>query len=141
VIAERGFLPELRRLLSAAAGSGASATLREVLATFRQVLSERAQLLALFFSGASGNARVRAGLDMFVDEGRGLLADYLASRVAAGEIRDHDTGAAAHMLFSAVVLGQVIGAPPDPASLTDLLLNGLLIRRVDGQPSPRGGEA
>jgi hypothetical protein len=60
-----------------------------------------------------------------VAEGQQLLADYLASRVAAGELRPHDTRTAAQLLLSTVALGQLTGADTDPAAVVGVLLHGL----------------
>ena len=58
-------------------------------------------------------------------QGRQLLADYLAARVAAGELRPHDTRTAAQLLLATVALGQVTGADTDPAAVVEVLLHGL----------------
>jgi hypothetical protein len=68
---------------------------------------------------------VRAGLQGFVAEGQQLLAGYLTARVAAGELREHDTRAAAQLLLSTVALGHVTGAGVDPGAVVDVLLHGL----------------
>jgi hypothetical protein len=66
-----------------------------------------------------------------VAEGQQLLADYLATRVTAGELREHDTRATAQLLLSAVALGQVTGAAVDPAAVVDVLLRGVTALRRD----------
>src|SRR5947209_3067468 len=62
VVAERGFLPELRQLLSRSTGRPAAVVLPEVLSGFSALLAERSELVALFVSGAVGNERIRDGL-------------------------------------------------------------------------------
>lgn len=125
VVAERGFLPELRQLLSGSTGRSAAAVLSEVLAGFSRLLAERAELVALFFSGAISNERIRDGLKAVVAEGQQLLADYLGARIAVGELREHDTAAAAQMLLAPVVLGQVTGFVVDPVAVAGVLVEGL----------------
>lgn len=97
----------------------------ELAVRFTRLLAERADLVRLFFSGATSDPSIRAGLREFVAEGQRLLAGYLAVRTAAGELRVHDTETAAQMLLSVIVLGQVAGPPPDPVAMVDLILRGL----------------
>jgi AcrR family transcriptional regulator len=137
ILTERGFLPELRRLLAGAADRPAELVLPELAAGFRGLLAAHGELVALFFAAGRANPAVRAGLQGFVAEGQQLLADYLASRVAAGELRPHDTGAAAQLLLSTMALGQVTGAATDPDTVVDLLLHGLTAPDESGRS--RGG--
>ncbi|MBA2324309.1 MAG: TetR/AcrR family transcriptional regulator [Pseudonocardiales bacterium] len=129
VIAERGLLPELRRLLSGSERRRAEVVLPEVLAGFARMIEARAPLMAMLWAGAMTNPRIRAGLQEIIDEGHQLLAEYLAGRVAAGELREHDTRTAVQMLLAPCVLGQVIGRPLDPESVTSVVLQGLAVDR------------
>jgi hypothetical protein len=61
-----------------------------------------------------------------VANGQQHLADFLAARVRSGELRPHDTTAAARMLFSAIAIGQLTSSATNPKVLVDLLLNGIL---------------
>jgi AefR-like transcriptional repressor, C-terminal domain len=72
-----------------------------------------------------------------VAEGRRLLAAYLAARVAAGELRERDTGAAAQLLLSTLAFGQVTGSDADPAAMVDVLLHGVAAASGDA-PVPGG---
>jgi AcrR family transcriptional regulator len=128
VISERGFLPELRLLLSTSEQRPARVVLPEVLTGFHRILAERAELIGLFLSGATTNPNIRQGLQEFVTEGQQLLGAYLSDRVAAGELRPHDPRAVAHVLLSSCVLGHVIGAPADPSTVVDVVLDGLTVR-------------
>lgn len=91
--------------------------------------------MALFFSGAISNERIREGLKTVVAEGQQLLADYLAARIAMGELRAHDTTAAAQMLLAPVVLGQVAGFAVDPIAVASVLVEGLAAQGA-GRPNP-----
>jgi AcrR family transcriptional regulator len=137
ILTERGFLADLRRLLAGAGDRPAESVLPELAAGFRRLLATHAELVALFFAAGRANPAVRAGLQGFVAEGQRLLADYLASRVAAGELRPHDTRAAAQLLLSTVALGQVTGADTDPDAVVDVLLHGLTA--PDDDARSRGG--
>jgi AcrR family transcriptional regulator len=125
ILQERGFLPELRRLAAGSSDRPAGEVLPELAAAFRRLLARHADLVALFFAAGRANAAVRAGLQGFVAEGQQLLAGYLTARVAAGELREHDTRAAAQLLLSTVALSQVTGAGVVPGAVVDVLLHGL----------------
>jgi AcrR family transcriptional regulator len=125
ILEERGFLPELRRLLADPPSRPAAVVLPELAAGFHRLLAEHAELVTLFFAAARANPAVRADLQAFVAEGQQLLADYLEARVAAGELRSHDTRTAAQLLLSTVALGQVTGTDTDPAAVVEVLLHGL----------------
>jgi AcrR family transcriptional regulator len=125
ILQERGFLPQLRRLLAGAPDRPAHVVLPELAAGFRRLLAQHADLVALFFAAGRANTAIRAGRQRFVAEGQQLLADYLGARVAAGELRPHDTRTAAQLLLSTVALGQVTGADTDPAAVVEVLLHGL----------------
>lgn len=136
VIAERGFLPELRLLLSASEQRAAGVVLPEVLIGFHRILNERAKLVGLFLSGAATNPQIRQGLEEFVREGQQLLGAYLSDRVTAGELRPHDPQAVAQVLLSSCVLGHIIGVPADPATVIDVVLDGLRV----ATDSPSAGD-
>jgi AcrR family transcriptional regulator len=125
VISERGFRPELRRLLDQADGRPAAVVLPEVLAKFGKVLAQRQDLLNMFFSLVPGEASVEEDVCAFAAEGREPLAEYLAARVAAGELRPHDTNTAAQVLFSTCVLARLSGLVVDPVAVSNIVLSGL----------------
>lgn len=133
LLEERGFLPELRRLLASNPDRPAEVVLPELAAGFDRLLAEHAELVALFFAASRANPAVRASLQEFVAEGQRLLADYLTARVAAGELRPHDTRTAAQLLLSTVALGRVTGAEANPAALVDVLLHGLTAPDTGGR--------
>jgi AcrR family transcriptional regulator len=137
LLAERGFLPELRRLLANPHDHPAVEVLPALAAGFHRLLADHAQLVSLFFAAGRANPSVRAGLQRFVAEGQRLLADYLQARVAAGELRPHDTRTAAQLLLSTVALGQVTGVDTDPAAVVEVLLHGLTAPARSGRS--RGG--
>lgn len=136
VLTERGFLPELRELLATGGERPAGEILVDLATRFGRLLADRADLLRVFLSGAASDPRIRRELATFVSEGQRLLGDYLASRTMVGELRPHDTEAAAAMLLSAIVLGQLTGVRPDPGALVDCVLHGLAAVPAD-HPHPR----
>jgi AcrR family transcriptional regulator len=137
VIERYGFLPGLDDILRNTDSQSAKQVLTKIATRFRDLLTEDADLMTLFFTGLA-NKQIRAGLDKHVAIGQQHLADFLADRVRSGELRTHDTTAAASMLFSAMSIGQLTSTVTNPKVLVDLLLNGLL---VEGEDLPSDGAA
>jgi len=57
-----------------------------------------------------------------------MLAEYLVSRVAAGELRPHDCEASARLVFYAVFAAHLSGTPPEPflPATIDIVMHGLV---------------
>jgi AcrR family transcriptional regulator len=118
LLAERGFLPQLRDLLTTDHGPRpATEVLTELLGAFDGLLADNANLMAVFFSAT----QARAALTELVQEGQRLIGDFLATRVATGELRPHDTETAAKTLFAAVAVNRRTGSPLEVARLVELL--------------------
>ena len=117
----------MRRLLAGAPDRPAEVVLPELAAGFHRLLAEHGELVALFFAAGRANPAVRAGLQEFVAEGQQLLADHLTTRVAAGELRPHDTRATAQLLLSTVAFDQITGVGTDPAAVVDVLDDAIRI--------------
>jgi len=128
VIAERGFLPELRRLLIENGYRPAREVLPEIFREFGQFVRRRADLVGVFVGSAQASPQIRQGKAAVVAEGLRLLADYLDTRVAAGELRAHDTRASAQLVMTSCAFGHLMGNPVDPAAVIDVLINGLAPR-------------
>ena len=126
VIVERGFAAELRQLLSDAGERPASVVIPEVVTGFSSIMNDRAPLIGLFVSGIA-NPMIKAGLDEMLEETHGLLGDYLAGRVAAGELRPHNTRTLLSVLFNACAVGILLKQPVDPAEVADIVLHGVTI--------------
>ncbi|MFI7135860.1 TetR/AcrR family transcriptional regulator [Nonomuraea sp. NPDC050153] len=118
LLSERGFLPRLRELRAERPDARpATEVLTGLLEAFDRLLAEHAELMAVFFSAA----RARAPLASLVSEGHELIGEFLAERVAAGELRAHDTATAARTLFATVAVNRRMGTPVDIAALVGLL--------------------
>src|SRR6266545_2026229 len=109
------FLPELRRITSPDRDRPAADVLVEVAERFVAMLRERRSLLRVMLREllreAPANAAVAERVAQAQRESARLLGDYLASRVAAGELRPHDTEAAARLLLTTMVMSQLTDAP------------------------------
>jgi AcrR family transcriptional regulator len=101
------FLPELRRIASPDRDRPAREVLVEVGAGFAAMLRERRPLLQVMLREAPTNPAVAERAERARREGVRLLRQYLESRVAAGELRPHDTAATARLLLYAVMLAHL----------------------------------
>jgi TetR/AcrR family transcriptional regulator, cholesterol catabolism regulator len=128
LLAERSFLAELRGLLASASERPAIDVLPELVRGYLQVLADNNGMVALFFGAGQTNGRVRQTMAEIITEGQRLLREYLDARVAAGELRTHDTALLASTLLTAVAAGERMGQRPDPDQVVDLFLNGALRR-------------
>jgi AcrR family transcriptional regulator len=138
LLRERGFLHQLRATLATAAGRPAAVVLPDMVRAYRRVLVDNTGLVTLFFS-ASTNRHVRAAMLEFVAEGQRLLTEYLDARVAAGELRPHDTRLFAQTLLAAVATNQYMGSDSQPEQLVDLFLNGAAAKSGHGSSKREKG--
>jgi TetR/AcrR family transcriptional regulator, cholesterol catabolism regulator len=108
-----GFLPELRRILSASYERPAGEVLPETVRGFSALLAENDDLVRVFFRESRVNWEVGKRLADVIREGVGLLARYLAARIAVGELRPHDPEVAARTLLYTVQMLHMTGVPAD----------------------------
>ena len=127
VLERFSFLPELRRLLDVSPGREAAEVLTEIALRFSALLRERADLLRLVSRESQTNPIVATALAGVMLEGTQVISSYLDARVAAGELRAHDTTVPARALFWALVTMHLAQAPQDgfEVALVEVLLNGL----------------
>ena len=127
VLERFSFLPELRRLLDVSPEREATEVLTEIAVRFSALLRERADLLRLVSRESQTNPVVAAALAGVMVEGTEVISTYLDARVAAGELRAHDTTVPARALFWALVTMHLAQAPQDgfEIALVDVLLNGV----------------
>jgi AcrR family transcriptional regulator len=124
VIERYGFRSRLDDILSDTGDRSVADVLTDVVTRFETMVAENADLMTLFFTGLA-NEQIRAGLDRYMAVGLERLASFLAERVSTGELRPHDTEAAATMLFSAILIGQLTKKGSDAKVLVDLLMSGI----------------
>ena len=127
VLERFSFLAELRRLLDVSPDRPAIEVLTEIAVRFSTLIRERADLLRLVSRESQTNPVVAAALGDVMVEGTRLIATYLDARVAAGELRPHDTSVPARGLFWAIVTMHLAQAPDNgfEVGLVDVLVNGL----------------
>jgi hypothetical protein len=64
-----------------------------------------------------------------------LFGGYLSDRVAAGELRPHDSRAVVQALFSACAFGHIAGQPIDPLAVAQIVLEGIEAPHASGHPA------
>lgn len=130
VLDRNSFLPALRTLLAVAPDQPATDVLPQIAIGFSAMLTERADFLSLVARESQTNADVAAALGQIIAEAMELLAGYLESRIAAGELRSHDTTITARTIFQAII-GSHLSRFPAPGfelGLVDVVLHGVLAR-------------
>jgi TetR/AcrR family transcriptional regulator, cholesterol catabolism regulator len=123
------FLPELRRITSLDRDRPVAEVLLEVVTGFDRLLREKRQFVQVVFREAMSNPMVAERLERGRREGVRLLTEYLDSRVAAGELRPHDTETTARLLAYAVATANLIGTPTDTflPAVVETVLHGIAV--------------
>jgi AcrR family transcriptional regulator len=124
------FLPELRRITSPDRDRPAQEVLLDVGQGFATMLRERRPLLQVMIREAPTNPAVAERIARAQRESVRLLSDYLESRVAAGELRPHDTRATARLLLYTVLMSHLTNTL-DQSFLTavvETILHGVAAR-------------
>ena len=124
------FLPELRRITSPDRDRPAQAVLIEVGEGFAAMLRERRPLLQVMIREAPTNPAVAERIVRAQRESVRLLSDYLESRVAAGELRPHDTQATARLLLYTVLMSHLTNTPDETflPAVVETILHGIAAR-------------
>ena len=101
----KAFRSELRPLLEGAGGSPAPEVLGAVASGWLATLRRDEEFIVVLFATAQTNPEVRAAWQGLIREGTELLTGFLASRVAAGELReDLPLETAATMFVSSLMI-------------------------------------
>lgn len=130
VVERHGFLPQMRRILASPHERPAAEVLLETATGFHALLKEKEQLVRVFFREAQTNPAVAAKLSELIREGVDLVARYLAARVAAGELRPHNSEVTARTLLYTVFMAHLTRLPGDRflPEMVDGLLTGIQAR-------------
>lgn len=129
VFEKHGFAAEMERVLLPAFDRPASEMLPLVVQGYYDLLTERESFVRMIVREAMTNPTLEAKWTAMCATGVQTLARYLAARVAAGELRPHDTEISARMLTHPVVVLRLTGAASAQlSSLVDCLLEGIRSR-------------
>ena len=131
-VAERSPLgPEIRSSIVAARGLPAAETLPRIARGWFQILREQRPLMRVLIEQAHADPRVHAALREHGERDAVLLAEYLAERIAAGELRAIDPLVAARMLFQSVFGLVMLCAAPSVADKADGAEEVMLDKQID----------
>jgi AcrR family transcriptional regulator len=128
VLDQHYFLPELRRTAAPDGNRPAAQVLLELALGFAHMLEQNRPLVQLMLREAPSNAAIAQRIESGRREGVRLLAQYLASRVAAGELRPHDCETSARLVLYAVFAAHLSGTAPEPflPATIEIVLRGLM---------------
>lgn len=121
-------VPAFRALAAGMAGSPAAEGLRTFTRGLAVMLDERRDVVRMLLREVlSPRSTLPPGLAAIQDAALDALGDYLAERVAAGELRPHDTRAPFRMLISTALVLAVTDEPLEPwiDPLVDTILQGI----------------
>lgn len=124
------FLPDLRRIATPDRDRPTREVLIEVGQGFAAMLREHRPLLQVMIREAPTNPAVAERVERAQRESVRLISAYLASRVAAGELRPHDTRATARLVLYAVLMAHLTDSLDDHflTSVVETILDGAAAR-------------
>lgn len=126
VFEKYGFNAEIRRLMTPLPTRPASEVLLELAKAYYRLLTEKGPFLRMFVREAMVNPKLNERWKGMCHEGASLITEYLAARVAAGELRPHNTAISAKMLIHPIVMLHLTDAPADQLpELVGCLLDGI----------------
>ncbi len=134
IIERHGPLRMLNELLAPPPGRPARETLLDLGAGIYALVQQRRSLIQLVVREIMWRPETRS-IGMAVrEQALTMLARYLQSRVAAGELRPHDSLVVGQTLASAILVAAFAELPADPYinGAIDVILQGIAARPADG---------
>lgn len=104
VVERRSFLPILREMMAVCENAPASEVLPRVAEEFLDLLYQNAPVSTMFIRESQTNSAVAERLGQLSHEGLSLIADYLRSRVRAGELKEINPELTGRALVGSVLL-------------------------------------
>jgi AcrR family transcriptional regulator len=128
VFERHGFTAELRSIVHPSADRPASEVLQEVVESHYRLMTENEALVRILVRESITNPVLNERWMATCNEGVRLLAEYLSERVAAGELRPHNTEVSARMLLHPVVMLRMTNGPAvHLKELVTCLLEGIKV--------------
>ena len=128
VLQRRSPMVALRDLLAGLQDQPAIQVLPMLAQGIYGIMTERRDLLSIMFREVIVNPQMIERLASFRDEMFGMVARYLETRIAAGELRPHDPHTTVQTLAISIMMLRVMNLPPEPylSELVEMLLHGVL---------------
>jgi AcrR family transcriptional regulator len=129
VIDRHNPLPQVRRMLEGIQDQPAAMLLPQLLHGFYALFGVKRELFIVGLRELLVDERVRSRIHLFQREGLTMLARYLAARIAAGELRPHNTEVTAQAVLAAGMSLFIAETPPEPfiAEFVAALLRGIAL--------------
>lgn len=143
IVEREGPLAMLHELLATPSDRPARETLLDLATRLYGLIQQRRSLLRLIVREVIWQPEMlRFGMAVR-EQALGMLMRYLQSRVAAGELRPHDSQVVGQLLASNVILVAIAGLPIDPylTGAVDVILQGIAAGPADdasSQTEPTG---
>jgi AcrR family transcriptional regulator len=127
IIERHSPLPLVREALTSLPDKPARETITSLAARIYTLMQERRAIVRLALRDGLWRPEVREIAMRARETALGILARYLQSRVAAGELRPHDSMVVAQTIASAVFVAAIAGLPFDPnvTGAIDVILRGV----------------
>jgi AcrR family transcriptional regulator len=127
VIDRHNPLPGVRAMLEGIQDQPATLLLPQLLHGFYAIFSAKRELFIVGLRELLVDERVRARIHRLQREGMSMLARYLAARIAAGELRPHNTEVTAQAVLAAGMSLFIAATPPEPfiSEFVSALLHGV----------------
>jgi AcrR family transcriptional regulator len=127
VIEQYNPLPQVRELMAGMTGRPAAEALPELAARGYELMRSKHLLLRVVLREAMTHSGVADRISTLREQGFTLLATYLEERVAAGELRPHDTAVAAISFLTPIFVLNLLGLPGEPllSAMVENLLRGI----------------
>lgn len=138
IIERHGPLPMLTELLATPPDRPARETLLLLARRAYGLIQDRQALARLLLRELIWRPEM-LGMGMLIRErALAMLGRYLQSRVAAGELRPHDSLVVGQLFISNVIVAGLVGLPSDPylTGAVDALLQGILARPDGADDAP-----
>jgi len=128
VLQRRSPMLPLRDLLVSLQGLPATQALPLLAQGIYAIMSERRDILSIMIREVVVNPSMIERLACFREEMFGMVARYLETRIAAGELRPHDPRTTVQTLATSIMMLRVMNLPPEPflSELVETLLHGVV---------------
>lgn len=131
VVEEHGFFTECARLIDSFSHLPARQGLKKIANAYFRILGEKEQLVRIFCREAMTDETLKAYWVRLINETVSQLSRYLDSRVEAGELRPHNSEAAARLLLHPIAMLRLTGGSVEATSeFVNYLLGGIQAEKL-----------
>jgi AcrR family transcriptional regulator len=127
VIERHNFIGEMAEVFLSASGRPVREVLQRAMMQALGLIGSHQELVRILFREALTHPELQSHVRMYQRSGIGILTGFLDARIAAGELRPHDTQTTARMIagFVFAVYATAVPAEPYITHMLDNLLGGI----------------